>query len=137
LTREMSFHSAPISWEEHQRWFTVVLQQSGTLLTIIEIWVDDGWVSMAQVRIDETGAISVSIAPAFRGRGLGTAILHEAIAYQQTIMSLPNLVAYIKPNNRASQTIFSRAGFFCEGESLVAGQRCLKYVHHLTEEKVQ
>ncbi|MBX3054996.1 MAG: UDP-2,4-diacetamido-2,4,6-trideoxy-beta-L-altropyranose hydrolase [Anaerolineae bacterium] len=137
LTRQMSFHPTPISWEEHQRWFTVVLSQSGTLLTIIEMWVGDGWMSVAQVRIDEAGTVSINIAPEYRGQGLGTAVLREAVAFQHTILSLTKLVAYIKSENQASQTIFSRAGFLYEGLSLAAGQQCLKYVYTLTEDKVK
>ncbi|RPI48332.1 MAG: UDP-2,4-diacetamido-2,4,6-trideoxy-beta-L-altropyranose hydrolase, partial [Chloroflexi bacterium] len=53
LTRAMSFHSEPIPWSDHERWFRrVTSPQGGVVLLIVEVEQDEGWVPCGQVRID-------------------------------------------------------------------------------------
>lgn len=129
LTRQMSFNTEPISWQAHGRWFTAMLERPQTAFLIVEWFSGEQWVPIAQVRVDETGTLSVGLDPAYRGRRLGTAVLLTAIAYLPMAVGWPALTAYIRPENKASQKIFTQAGFVYAGQQLVDGQSVLTYTY--------
>ncbi|HSJ55057.1 MAG TPA: bifunctional UDP-2,4-diacetamido-2,4,6-trideoxy-beta-L-altropyranose hydrolase/GNAT family N-acetyltransferase, partial [Anaerolineae bacterium] len=128
LTRAMSFHSDPLPWTDHERWFRRVTTHASVLLLIVEVEQGEGWMPCGQVRIDEDGTISLSVAPAYRGRGLAVPALRTAMAYggQQERRELK---AYIKPENERSQKVFRQAGFEHVGQAETFGQPCLVYVY--------
>lgn len=129
LVREMSFHSQPISWEEHQAWFTGKLDDPNSLILIAEYLEKNSWVPVGQVRFDPSGVISIALDEAFRGRGIAAGILQKSLDYYEQIR--PNnseLIAYIKSQNVASINLFTRADFVLVEETIVADQPCLKFV---------
>jgi RimJ/RimL family protein N-acetyltransferase len=128
LARRMSFHPDPITPEEHTVWFRNVLSGSRATQLIVETL--DG-TPVGQVRIGQDGEISISLAAERRGRGLAAPSLRAALDWARRELGLARAVARIKPDNEASIKVFEAVGFRCEGETLVAGQRCLTYVKSL------
>jgi RimJ/RimL family protein N-acetyltransferase len=128
LTRAMSFHSDPISWAEHERWFGRVTSQAGVLLRIVEVEQSEGWAPCGQVRLDQDDTISLSIAPQWRSRRLAVPALRAAIAVGRQ-HGRQEFRAFIKPENERSQKVFGEAGFESLGQAEVLGQPCLVYVH--------
>src|SRR5439155_24419262 len=76
-TRQNSFTSSPIPYEEHVSWLA---QRLGSDTT--RTWIfSDGDAPVGQVRIDISGAIAeigITVAPERRGRGCGKAMLEQA-----------------------------------------------------------
>jgi RimJ/RimL family protein N-acetyltransferase len=128
LTRQMSFYSEPIPWENHLQWLEKVLATPQRSLLIVEIWQNERWVAAGQVRFDEDGTVSIGLAPELRGKRLALPVLQTAVAFYYTCHPQKQLVAYIKPDNTPSQKIFTQAGFALAGSAEVAGNLCLKFV---------
>jgi UDP-2,4-diacetamido-2,4,6-trideoxy-beta-L-altropyranose hydrolase len=127
VTRQMSFHSDPIQWAEHQQWFVQVTHEPHSVFVIAE-WLKEGrWIPIGQARIAQDGIVSISIAPEYRSQRLARPALQAAVACYRARFPEKVLTAYIKPENRASQGIFRQAGFEYRGEAGVWGQACLKY----------
>lgn len=110
-TRAMSFSAAPIPWEQHRAWFTRKLSDASCHFYIA---VDEQDTPLGQVRfdVDENEAvISVSIDPAFRGRGYAAAMIANACRSLSHRDLVRRIHAYIKPENVASRRTFAKAGF--------------------------
>jgi L-amino acid N-acyltransferase YncA len=103
---------APVTQEEHNRWFTTTLGSTNTLLLIAEI---DG-VATATTRFDRVSRnlpayrISINVAPNHRGKGLGNHLLCSAISKFFTLRNA-DLVADVHQDNIVSQKVFKSAGF--------------------------
>lgn len=108
-TRHASKNSAPIDWETHAAWFAAAIVSPERTIYI-------GYCESKKIgciRFDrilpprEGFLVSIVVAPAARGRGVGKALLRAGIA------TLPNtrLEAEIAVGNRASQRIFEDCGF--------------------------
>ena len=109
LTREMSIDRHEVSWADHCAWFDRVQGDPNRHLLIGELEHN----LIGTVRLDgvaETAEISITVAPAARGKGLGLALLDAATQYAKTLQ-LVALTAVIRPSNKASQIIFERAGY--------------------------
>lgn len=124
ITRQMSFHPQPISWQNHLQWLNGVLTDSAVFLLILQFQQ----APIAQVRFDEDDTISISLSPTYRGKGLALPVLLAAMAYRAEKRPFSTLTAYIKPGNTASQAIFTQAGFACVGETTFSENICLKYI---------
>jgi UDP-2,4-diacetamido-2,4,6-trideoxy-beta-L-altropyranose hydrolase len=110
--RAQSFTQATIPWEDHERWFARKLADARCLLLIAE---DAQGRPVGQVRFDvgedASAIISVSMAPEQRGRGYGAAAIAQACEALRARRGALTVLAYIRPDNLASQRAFSRAGF--------------------------
>ena len=77
-TRRNAFSKSAIAFEEHVAWLERRLHSDAT-----RIWIfSDGDVPVGQVRFDIEGdraEIDIAVAPERRGRGLGRAMLGEAV----------------------------------------------------------
>lgn len=109
-TRRASFHSSPVHFETHERWFLESLRSRCRKIYIVTVGDRPSGVA----RLDVTGAeatVSIHLAPEWRGRGVGPRALQalEAVAFGP--LGLVRLVARIKADNTASVTAFGRAGF--------------------------
>jgi RimJ/RimL family protein N-acetyltransferase len=110
VTRANSFEQGAIELESHRAWLTRKLASPDTRLWIL---TDDG-VPAGQVRYDRrghAGEVSVAIAPEFRGRGFGSAILRLSAPRACSELALSEIRALVKPSNQASLAAFERAGF--------------------------
>ena len=109
-TRAASFDSALIAFETHRRWFDESLQRPDRHLFIV---LADGR-EAGVVRLDvaeAAGTVSIHLAPAWRGRGVGPSALAalEHIAFGP--LGLGRIEARVKADNGASLEAFRKAGF--------------------------
>ncbi len=111
--RQNSFHTAPISREEHQTWFERALSDGNT---VIYIYLSDGK-PIGQVRLNVTagiGDVDYSICAEERGKGHAKRML--ALAQEKLKAEHPEirrLHAEVKPENTASKRVFAGLGY-CE-----------------------
>jgi UDP-2,4-diacetamido-2,4,6-trideoxy-beta-L-altropyranose hydrolase len=114
VTRRFSQMSDPIAWPDHQRWWNDALNSAHRQLMIAEV---DGE-PVAVVRFDRSdpdSELSINLAPACRGSGLGGQVLGKACEWFRETHRSERLVATIHRGNAASQRIFEQAGFVRSG----------------------
>lgn len=113
-TRANAFDPRPIEAEDHHRWLTERLaDEERSVLFIAET---RSQAPIGQVRFERSGSqwlISYSVAPEFRGFGLGIRVLRDAIAAFRQAGPADPLMAEVRPHNIASRKIFERLGFTC------------------------
>ncbi len=111
VVRAASFSTDPIPWEDHCRWLSARLQHPDCRILIAEDAAGD---PVGQVRLDREGdraTISVSVASGRRTSGLGTALIRAAVNRAFVHEEVRLVEAWIRPENRASQAAFLKAGF--------------------------
>jgi UDP-2,4-diacetamido-2,4,6-trideoxy-beta-L-altropyranose hydrolase len=119
--RSVSFNSDYISWQDHVKWFSSRLQRDDIKFYII---TTDRGISIGQARFEpdnENTVISVSVDPAFRGRGLGSVLISKACRQFRYDSDRSNINAYIKLDNWVSRQAFGNAGFREIGMTEVKG----------------
>jgi spore coat polysaccharide biosynthesis protein SpsF len=103
-----------ISREEHARWFSAKIDDPGVRLRVAVVRGEQ----VGTVRVDVRGGVGevgVAVAPAFRGRGLGTALLEALVTDAGTDPQVVALTAVVHVGNTASVRAFARAGFVPDG----------------------
>lgn len=112
VTRRNAFSSDPISAETHHLWFGKRLQDlENCRLYIVET---EGGVSIGQVRFekrDQAWEIDYSLAPYFRGRGLGRSLLKTALLMLRSEKSGILVLGRVKKNNHPSCKVFESLDF--------------------------
>lgn len=119
--RAVSFRGDPIPWEGHQRWFAAKLGDPDCLFFIA---TGDGGEPIGQVYFDVKGreaVVSVSLAPASRGKGYGPRVIRKASRKLLDRGAVESIHAYIKPNNEASLRAFGRAGYVAAEPTRIHG----------------
>ena len=109
VARANATNPALISWEEHVRWFTRVLNEEDTRIHVLEV----GGVPVGMVRLDRQGnsaRISYSVDVDFRSRGFGQVLLERALLIARE-SSFAELTALVSRSNEASLRLFRRLGF--------------------------
>jgi UDP-2,4-diacetamido-2,4,6-trideoxy-beta-L-altropyranose hydrolase len=112
--RRNSFQSAPIPWEDHQKWFAGKRAARNSRLWVLTA----GGLAVGQLRLDRTDRrayIDYALDSLVRGRGWG----HDIIALGlRAFFADPDFVndditvgAEVKSSNRASCAIFEKLGF--------------------------
>jgi RimJ/RimL family protein N-acetyltransferase len=112
-TRAASRSSAVITVEEHFAWLASVLADPGRVLLIGIL--DDG-TPVGTVRFDELTApttfeVSITVAPASRGRGLSLPLLQAGEAALLADRSATVIWANVDESNATSLRLFSSAGY--------------------------
>jgi UDP-2,4-diacetamido-2,4,6-trideoxy-beta-L-altropyranose hydrolase len=127
-TREASFHSEPIAFETHVRWFEATLASTKRRLFIAQ--GEQGPVGIIRFDLTPTeppsAEIGIAIAPERRGHGLSRTILASATETARAL-GIVRLVARIKPSNTASTKAFQAVGYRLTGDEVVAGNAALRY----------
>lgn len=132
--RASSFQSMVIPPEEHAEWFTRKLCDPNCLILIAE---DDTGEPVGQVRFDvegEEAEVSVTVAGAKRGQGLGGPLIRSALAHASRARGLRRARALIKLESVRSWRSFEAAGFVEHGRTTVKGTEALVYVRDLIDE---
>jgi UDP-2,4-diacetamido-2,4,6-trideoxy-beta-L-altropyranose hydrolase len=127
VARRHSFTADPISWISHQAWYAARLTSPDTRLWILELHK----VPVGQIRYDRTDArtarISFSIAPAYRGMGLGTQMLNLSADRAGRELKVNTVEGITFAENRASNHTFVKAGFDVVEERHIDGHRCFVF----------
>jgi RimJ/RimL family protein N-acetyltransferase len=132
LTRQVSFHSEKISWEEHIVWYNNLLSSASRQIFIGEVLPDRS--PCGQVRFHllspEEAEISIVIAPEWRGKGLGKKIISAGVGkYLEEKPDVKTIIARIKPENAASKKVFHAAGFeYAETHEIKQGVMSEKWI---------
>jgi RimJ/RimL family protein N-acetyltransferase len=106
LAVRSSLDAREIPQEEHERWFSRALQREDLSLQIAEAEGEPVGSLRVQRGADGRLTLSWTVAPEWRGRGVGKEMLKLGIAGLRG-----QLLALIKDDNKASQAIASAAGF--------------------------
>ena len=119
--RKNAINAAPISWETHSVWFTKKLQEANNWLYVFEV----AGLPVGQIRFEKEGNevnIDYSLDVIVRGRGWGSLLVSMGSDLMQ--MTEPvKLFANVKVQNKASSSVFLRAGFKEESSSMGWGYR--------------
>jgi RimJ/RimL family protein N-acetyltransferase len=119
VTRQQSFNSESIPWENHNVWFSFKLKDQTARLLVFETQQGE---PVGQIRFERRAdevVIGISLDATFRGQGLAPVMIQAAVGYYQTQFPTDNLPihAYIRPDNPASIRSFEKAGFRFSHES--------------------
>ena len=128
-TREASFNTEYIPFEEHESWFACKLKDSNTHILIAS---DINGKKVGYVRFDINGhdaEISTCIDKSERGKGYGVATIKKGSDHLIQNGSVQNVVAYIRPNNLVSLSAFRKAGFESQGYKHIEGVEARKMVY--------
>lgn len=111
-TRALSRQQAEISWDDHCRWVDRMVADPGCLFLVA--WQDD--VRVGVVRFNRRGQtnvweVSITVAPAAQGRGLGGRMLNDGVARLRRDHPGAEVLAAVLPGNLASERLFLGAGF--------------------------
>jgi RimJ/RimL family protein N-acetyltransferase len=110
-TRAASFGREPIAWQAHVAWLAAVLADPDRRLWIAE----EAGGPVGQLRVDRTpggvGTVSIGLAPAARGRGLGSAVLRMGVAAAVRELGIGRARAVVMAANPPSRRLFEGAGF--------------------------
>lgn len=111
IVRKMAFHSEPIPWESHSKWFEEKLKSEKSHLTIC--YFDK--TPIGQVRFDQVASgefeIDISVDSGLRSKGRGKEMLIAAIDYVHQKYQINIFVAEVKEENIPSQKMFLAVGF--------------------------
>ena len=110
LTRQNSFSSELISFETHKNWFTNKINSKNNSFYL---FLDEEQKCVGQVRIeilDTETVIGISVDKNFRGLGLASEMIRAATT-DFKFQHKSDIIAYIKPENRASISSFLKVGF--------------------------
>jgi UDP-2,4-diacetamido-2,4,6-trideoxy-beta-L-altropyranose hydrolase len=128
-TREASFNTEHIPFEEHERWFLRKLPDPQMQILVAE---DREGHEIGYVRFDirdGEAEISVSVDENQRGKGYGTAMIKAGSEYLLSAKRAERIIAHIKRVNPASVFAFERAGFTVRGYMQIAGVDACEMVY--------
>lgn len=124
--RAASFSQQPIAWQDHCRWFAARISDPDHIFYLA---ITPEETAMAQARFalpgNEEAIMSVSLAPDFRGVGLGARLIRQACNQAMKDRPVKKILAYIRRNNTSSLHAFTQAGFWRRGDVEVSGQPAL------------
>ena len=130
VTRQNSFDSAKIPWEEHSAWCQKKLSDADCRLWIAS---NGGSAPVGCVRFDckeSEATISLTVAPSARGKGYGTKIIQQACDRLFAESQFHLVHAYVKPENIASVKVFEAAGFRYDSDAVCKKQIARHYTLH-------
>lgn len=131
-TRQNAFRSNPLSFEEHAQWLDKKMNDSQT--TAMYVLEYEGAV-LAQIRYDkiypDTADINISVHPAFRRRGYGTAMLIETRNAAGKQLEISSFRSVVFQENDASRHCFIKAGFREKEKTMMKDRTCFIYGYRL------
>ncbi len=125
--RAMSFELERIPWQDHVQWYSSRLNDDQCCFWIARDVAGD-FVGVVRFEGDgEEAVISVSLTAEFRGRGYGGLLVWSACRRYAKEFPGRAVLAWIRPENRASVRIFEKAGFEKVSEECLKGHAALLY----------
>ena len=122
VTRQNSFNSKNIGWNEHILWLKKRLNNPAYRIFIFKSNNEP----LGVVRFDgiENAIINVTVAPDHRGKGLGAEIIRMA-CFRFWESNNSYILAYIHKENVTSQRAFKKAGFIFLRSGIINNHECL------------
>lgn len=110
IVRQSAFNIDEINYEDHCNWFARCLQREDVKIYIL---IKNGTpVGQVRLNIENSEAlIDYSIAPAYRGKGLGHQIIEMICEEVKRMKNVTVMVAYVKHENTPSRHVFLKNGF--------------------------
>ena len=110
--RRNAFHTEPILYENHVKWFANMLADSSVYLYILY----RGETPIGQIRLNIEGSeamIDYSISAKYRGKGYGSKLLQllQKQVAANKISNVIKLTGQVKYENPASARVFEKCGF--------------------------
>lgn len=119
--RSVSFSESVIPWEVHERWFSERLADKNTYIYIAHIKSNDKIFDIGVIRFevkgDNSGEVSVFLAPEYIGRGYGSRIIREGTERFVSESGVRRVLALIREKNIASARSFEKAGYRYSGRT--------------------
>lgn len=117
--RHQSRRRDPVRADEHGAWLASRLE-AGERCRLYVACVNGEPIGQARLDLDETGAaeISVALAAAARGRGLGAALISLASERGSRELGARRVAAVVREGNDASYRAFLRAGYVDAGPAV-------------------
>ncbi|MGX1022908.1 GNAT family N-acetyltransferase [Psychroflexus sp. MBR-150] len=109
-TRQNSFNSNEINFEDHINWFKSRLNNPNSDYYMCYYKEIKSGIIRFDIE-DNTSTIGINISPKQRGKGLSSVFLNLSIKSHLKKHSNQTILAYIKPENEASIRTFKKAGF--------------------------
>ena len=112
MVRALSRHHGEISWAEHCQWLEHMRGDPECLFLVG--WRDDrrvGVVRFNRRRETDVWEVSITIAPAAQGQGLGRLVLKAGIDALHQEHPGAKVLAAVQMGNHASEKLFLGAGF--------------------------
>ncbi|MBS0264661.1 MAG: UDP-2,4-diacetamido-2,4,6-trideoxy-beta-L-altropyranose hydrolase [Planctomycetes bacterium] len=129
VVRAVSFHSEPIPWEIHDRWFANKLQDPKAQLWIgLNAWNQPFGQVRFEIREGDRAEICTSVDAAHRKAGFGTALIRQAVAALFATTKVSVVEARIKMDNVASIRAFEKAGFCAAQSMTVTGTEAIVFL---------
>jgi UDP-2,4-diacetamido-2,4,6-trideoxy-beta-L-altropyranose hydrolase len=128
-TREASFNSHNISYEEHERWFNLKIADPCTRIFIAR---DSQGNELGYVRFHirgEEGEISVGVDKDYREKGYGVLAIKDGSNLLLDTQTVQRIVAHIKYGNRKAMNSFKRAGYSLRGYKEVASMKAYEMIY--------
>jgi UDP-2,4-diacetamido-2,4,6-trideoxy-beta-L-altropyranose hydrolase len=125
IVRNNSYNQNKVIYEDHVKWFNSKLKSKDCNFYL---FLNEDNVPVGQVRIvkgETETVIGISIDKEFRGKSLGTEMLKQACEDFLSKYKNEVITAYIKLENKASYSIFKKAGF--SNEEIVTEQNFQSY----------
>ena len=108
--RKQSCHSEYIPWETHIAWFSQqYFQKKENVCLVLECEGKRAGYCRFDAVSSDAMEISIALSPEFQGRGLGTFLLQEGLAYIAD--QKKEIRATVKKGNIASLGLFKEQGF--------------------------
>jgi RimJ/RimL family protein N-acetyltransferase len=128
-TRQASFQTRFIPFENHEEWFKKRLADAGTRL-LIALDVRGREVGYVRFEIrDREAIISVSIEKGERGKGYGRAAIRTGSDYLMENDTIDRIIAHVRPANTSSREVFRRAGYVFRAMRAVCGEEACEMVY--------
>ncbi|MFT5163269.1 MAG: UDP-2,4-diacetamido-2,4,6-trideoxy-beta-L-altropyranose hydrolase [Alteromonadaceae bacterium] len=109
-TRQYSRHPEPPTLQQHQLWFSRVMNNKDILFYLLKQGQQScGYIRLDNKTVDDINGyeVSIALAPNCYGKGLG----HQALLLTQQLYCNDSLLAYIEPQNQPSLKAFAKASF--------------------------
>jgi glycosyltransferase involved in cell wall biosynthesis len=106
-TRRQSKTSEIVKWEDHLNWLAALLQNNRRTLAIAEIENESVGTVRADQRDDGFTEISFTIAPAWRGKGIGKRMV---INFVRDFLERAKIVAQVKKGHAPSESLARALG---------------------------
>lgn len=117
--RSHSIDTGQVPWPTHEAWYIRRLSDPGTRIFIAELHSSPFGFSRLEAH-DVHWTISVALKGDSRGRGLGTALIHETTIWAHR-HGIREVVALVRPENHASLHAFARCNYVYISSEQITG----------------